>query len=191
MIFASATIAVAFSNYTEAAPITYTLGNTFSSPYFDVNVSITTDGTLGPITPADVLSWHFLVHTFNGRTYEHSSSSLNANINFSSLIATNTDLLFQLPPPPPLTPIFVLSGPNALYPHLPDTLSVTWTQQSDAVSVRWSLYDFSDTREFGHVGIESPIPADGIIQAPEPSTLALAAIGVVALLAVRRRHSAR
>jgi len=201
-MFLAAVIAAAFADHADAAPITYTFGNTFTSPYFDVNVSITTDGALGPITPANVLSWSFLVHTYNGRTYQQSSTSPDTSIYFASLVATNADLLYQLPPPPLLTPpqsnqgeIFNLSGPNVLYPYLHDTLRVLWAQQSDGTSVSlrtyWSLYDFSDTREYGNIGVAVTIPPDGLVKIPEPSTLALAAFGAVALLAVRRRHSAR
>src|SRR5579871_6763896 len=83
----------------HAGPITYDLNSYLSEQNgWSLSGTITTDGNLGAITTADILSWQFTLT--NGTTTVTKGLTLGSAIVEGTLLATDTSLTLPIPTSP-------------------------------------------------------------------------------------------
>jgi hypothetical protein len=117
---AAAIIGITLTGTTKATPITYAVAIfDGSTPGAGVGGSITTDGTLGLLTPSNVIDWNLIGTGLNGTSSPFffdltgPLSGNNSQINFFfNVVAAPLTLTFVPNPPLPPNPCIPI-GPNA------------------------------------------------------------------------------
>jgi len=91
---------------TDAADITYTINHAVTGPNLSNGVGtgsvfgqIVTDGTIGTLAQANIVSWNFLLTGQKGATFSISSATASSFIFGAGLSATPTQLLFNFGSP--------------------------------------------------------------------------------------------
>ena len=196
MLIATIAAALGFADVAGEAPITYALP-TFTQPAFDNGYTftgtITTDGTLGPLSPSDILAWSWTaVSPSLGPAFTVSGSSADpgSQVTFDFLIASPTDLEVPIPALP--------AYPDQSNYHLnfidnagPTNENFTYYTAAYWNNPSFSSYEtgyvigpYTPNDEFRGAGfkvlgdIATPLVVGTV---PEPSSIALLTIGLMGL----------
>jgi hypothetical protein len=201
--------AVVAGRVVQAAPITYTftpeaaVGGDFGDTYA-MTGSVTTDGTIGPILEANILSWSYTV-SINGvpTATEHAGAATAQVVMYDGqAVATATTLTLAYPNQPDYQDytgpqITFSEGTNANYYSLNfgtqeyESLSPIQYYWQTFESLSHSTLQSSATAHF-QVLTTSVLPTEPFVfatAAPEPSSIALLAIGAIGLAALARRRA--
>lgn len=159
----------------RAANITYNLG-VFAVGTGSVTGDIVTDGTIGPLTPANLVDWNLVLN--DGEDIED-LTALNSSFayTFPTLSATSTDLSFDFAGPGD----YQVSG-GGVYLSLEGGIA----SFSNAIGGGWSIYDSSDSAGLQYAPEGSLCCTIGTAAAPEPSSGALWRLGAAAIALLRR-----
>jgi hypothetical protein len=153
--------------------------------------SVTTDGVLGALAETDIISWNFTVADLptGGAVFAVSSSEYQTFASMrGNLLATPSTLsLPALGDSLSLTARFFVGGTSDVF--LSQEIAITAANYGLEITLG-SKFEESGAETIADSTTAFPIGAPLVIAtvAPEPSTLILAALGGLALLAWRRRR---
>lgn len=177
--------AAMLSGAATAANITYTSSRTVGDG--SVDVSITTDGTIGTISDANIVDWAIIVHRngfdadlipgFSGHEVVGTGLTASATellFDFSSSAA----LLFQAPFVGAGGGFWCIQGPIPCF-------------DSAGPGEGLSTYSSSDFTRVARSGVQVIAVAESVAPVASPAGLSLLGLGAAALTVARRRSSPR
>jgi len=187
---AAATIAMLLvPSISEAGPITYVLQNYAADQNGStLTGSVTTDGNLGTLTSADIVSWSWTISAPLGPPLTVSGSTIGSHAGANLLIATTQQLL--LSEGGNLNPAeFFLRGPAAAEDSLAwvrdPSENVYYSYNSSASSYIW------DTSNPGMGGTDPWVIGVSGASVPEPASVTLLGLGITGLLVRAWRRQAK
>jgi hypothetical protein len=179
-----------------AGPITYTIDNHPSLQGGDtVSGTITTNGTIGNLTTADILSWSFTITAPGGAPLAAASSPPGESFVDGDISATLTSIFFDIPPTQPLKSLLGLIIADPTSPTDPE-IDWTWLPANSnpgappaysAADITQLFFDADLTpgAPFEIASVSAPAAV------PEPATLTLMIVGLGGLVGVRLARRGR
>jgi len=160
----------------NASPITYDVNQTIGSG--GVTGTITTDGTLGVLASADVLSWNLVLNGVPPSTFTLTDANSTAVIFGTDVTASATELRFDFSANNNGYLLFqvILFGGTHYYCDAAKTQNFVCLAGTTVVP--GSVFDNPQTYQFETRDGNQVIGTVGGTPAPEPATLALLGLGL-------------
>lgn len=172
----------------NAAPITYQVNRTIGVG--SVIGTITTDGTTGVLATADITNWDLVLNGANSATFNLTGANSKVVISGSDVTATATDLLFDFGAINDGYLLFQVTLASGTQYYCDAATSQSfWCNPGETV-VPGSVFDNPQTYQYVQRAgnqVIGTVPGGGNPM-PEPATLAMVGLGLVAAGSMGRRR---